>query len=285
MKKLLTLTLVSILLLTLASCGQIPADKNRGGDSTDEPQTVVTTTDEPQTPDTTAPQTPDTTKAPESTKAPATTKAPESTKAPATTKAPEPTKPAHKHTYTTNVQKATCTANGRKIYTCACGDAYSETLKATGHKWGNWKIQTLPSTTANGKDVRTCSACSAQETKATGKLLSRNSFYTDKNNYYTAGEVSIRPRAMYWSEDGCLYAECLVINGLDTTVSNIIVNELTFSVNGQKVASENFGMQAGVTIPSHCHEVRTFRFDPRTIANYGVNLSTNSCYANVKYDH
>ena len=279
MKKLLTLTLVSILLLTLASCGQIPADKNRGGDSTDEPQTVVTTTDEPQTvvtttdepqtPDTTAPQTPDT------------TKAPESTKTPATTKAPEPTKPAHKHTYTTNVQPATCTANGRKIYTCACGDAYSETLKATGHKWGNWNLHKLPTLTANGQLLRTCSACSATETKANGKLIQNNSFVNTNNNLLTIGEVTVRPRTMYWSEDGQLYVECFIINGLDKTISNIIMNELTFFANGKKVATDTFGKLSNLTIAPRKHAIWTFCFAP---SSYGVALNSVDCQFDINYN-
>lgn len=44
----------------------------------------------------------------------------------------------HTHSYTSKVTKAaTCTADGTKTYTCSCGDSYTETIKATGHKWGN----------------------------------------------------------------------------------------------------------------------------------------------------
>ena len=44
---------------------------------------------------------------------------------------------AHTHSYTSKVTKAaTCTAAGTKTYTCSCGDSYTETIKATGHKFG-----------------------------------------------------------------------------------------------------------------------------------------------------
>ena len=33
----------------------------------------------------------------------------------------------------TITKKATCTTNGTKTFKCACGDAYEETIKATGH--------------------------------------------------------------------------------------------------------------------------------------------------------
>ena len=40
----------------------------------------------------------------------------------------------HEHSYTETItKKATCTTNGTKTFKCACGDAYEETIKATGH--------------------------------------------------------------------------------------------------------------------------------------------------------
>ena len=43
----------------------------------------------------------------------------------------------HTHSYTSKVTKAaTCTTVGTKTYTCSCGDSYTETIKATGHKFG-----------------------------------------------------------------------------------------------------------------------------------------------------
>lgn len=41
----------------------------------------------------------------------------------------------HTHSYTSSVTtKATCTTDGLKTFTCSCGDSYTETIKATGHK-------------------------------------------------------------------------------------------------------------------------------------------------------
>ena len=39
----------------------------------------------------------------------------------------------HRHKYTESVTPATCTADGRKTYTCVCGDSYDEVIPATGH--------------------------------------------------------------------------------------------------------------------------------------------------------
>ena len=43
----------------------------------------------------------------------------------------------HTHKYTSTRVEATCTQNGKITYKCSCGDSYTETIKATGHKWGS----------------------------------------------------------------------------------------------------------------------------------------------------
>ena len=44
----------------------------------------------------------------------------------------------HPHKYSSKVTKeATCTTDGTKTYTCSCGDTYTETIKATGHSFGD----------------------------------------------------------------------------------------------------------------------------------------------------
>ena len=51
------------------------------------------------------------------------------------TPAPEtPTEPPHEHQYTSKTTtEATCLENGVMTYTCACGDSYTEVIRATGH--------------------------------------------------------------------------------------------------------------------------------------------------------
>ena len=46
--------------------------------------------------------------------------------------------PEHAHVYIlSSIEEATCTTDGRKIYTCSCGDSHSERITATGHEWKN----------------------------------------------------------------------------------------------------------------------------------------------------
>ena len=62
--------------------------------------------------------------------------------------------PATGHSYTSEITAATCTADGTAVYTCTCGDSYSEILPATGH---NYTVEVTDATcTEDGKEVYTC---------------------------------------------------------------------------------------------------------------------------------
>ncbi len=68
----------------------------------------------------------------------------------------------HNYKYNKTV-KATCTTNGYKLYKCTgsgCKSTKKVTIKATGHKYGDWKC------VSSNKDVctRECSACKNVET-------------------------------------------------------------------------------------------------------------------------
>ena len=69
-----------------------------------------------------------------------------------------PTETGHTHSYTSKVTKeANCTTDGVKTYTCNCGDKYTETIKATGHKYTD--TVTKPTCTAQGYTTHTCTKC------------------------------------------------------------------------------------------------------------------------------
>ena len=107
------------------------------------------------------------------------------TTVPATT--PSTTAPAtgtsHTHSYTSKVTTAaTCEKDGVKTFTCSCGDTYTESVKTTGHTWGEWKTVEAASISKEGKAQRTCSACSKTETKPLEKLaLPFNDFFNGGN--------------------------------------------------------------------------------------------------------
>ena len=64
----------------------------------------------------------------------------------------------HTHSYTSSVTKQpTCTATGIRTYTCSCGNSYTETIKATGHKYKTTVVK--PTCTEKGYTLHKCSVC------------------------------------------------------------------------------------------------------------------------------
>ena len=81
--------------------------------------------------------------------------------------------PALGHDFVSKVtKKATCTADGTLTYTCSrCNETKTETIKATGHKWSNWKRTTAATVFKPEVQTRKCSACNKSETRNIGKKL------------------------------------------------------------------------------------------------------------------
>lgn len=105
----------------------------------------------------------------------------------------------HEHKYSSSVTDPTCTEDGCVVYTCACGDTYTEAgdpafghswVEATctdakycsvcntvegealGHSFGEWVFMEEPTATTEGSKTRTCSVCGETETEtipATGE--------------------------------------------------------------------------------------------------------------------
>ena len=74
---------------------------------------------------------------------------------------------AHTHAFGewTVTTPATCTKDGVKTRTCACGETETQTIPATGHSFGEWTVTTPATCTADGVETRTC-ACGETETRA-----------------------------------------------------------------------------------------------------------------------
>ena len=66
----------------------------------------------------------------------------------------------HEHSYTKTVlSNATCTTAGTLKYTCSCGDSYTETIPATGHKSSGWIVDKAASIGVKGSKHRECTVC------------------------------------------------------------------------------------------------------------------------------
>ena len=67
-------------------------------------------------------------------------------------------KPVHTHSYTSKITKAaTCAEDGIRTYTCSCGNTYTETIKAPGHKYSPKVVK--PTYESEGYTLHTCSVC------------------------------------------------------------------------------------------------------------------------------
>lgn len=78
---------------------------------------------------------------------------------------------SHKHSYSGKITKAaTCKNTGTKLFTCSCGNSYTETISKTNHSWGNWKTTKEPTIDKEGISQRVCNICKATETKPIATL-------------------------------------------------------------------------------------------------------------------
>ena len=66
----------------------------------------------------------------------------------------KPEEPVHSHSYTTSVDNPTCTEGGATVYTCSCGDSYSEKIAPLGHSYTESKTE--PTCTEAGATIYTC---------------------------------------------------------------------------------------------------------------------------------
>ncbi len=64
---------------------------------------------------------------------------------------------------------ATCTKAGSKIYTCSCGNTYTEKISATGHKYNSGIVTKVPTCSAEGIKTFTCSSCGDTYTEKIAK--------------------------------------------------------------------------------------------------------------------
>ena len=70
----------------------------------------------------------------------------------------------HTHKYSVETVAPTCIVDGYNTEICPCGDIKSiDIIKATGHSFGEWIIETEASSTNDGLKYRECSVCLEKE--------------------------------------------------------------------------------------------------------------------------
>ena len=83
--------------------------------------------------------------------------------------------PKHTHNYDTLVgeeKKATCMIEGNKTFRCSCGETNTEIIKLLEHSYGEWTVDTKPTTEKEGLEKRVCMMCNKEETRLIAKLPS-----------------------------------------------------------------------------------------------------------------
>lgn len=107
--------------------------------------------------------------------------------------------------------------------------------------------------------------------------LSNNYFFNDTNYAYVVNELSIKPRYVYWQEDGTLVAECFVINGFSHAIYNIEVKTISFANADGLIASANFGALKNLVLGPYQYYVWVFSFPPDCVSIFGAFLASLMC--------
>lgn len=116
------------------------------------------------------------------------------------------------------------------------------------------------------------SAGSPLPTDTTAAYNEDNVFFNPTNYDGPDGEVTVKPRYVYW-EDGCLVAECFIINNLDATTARICIESLKVSNQKYIIAQAGFGELEDLMIEPNSYEVWTLRFLPDSIVTPNADLS------------
>jgi len=102
------------------------------------------------------------------------------------------TEAAHEHAYTKTITtQVTCETDGEVLFTCECGDSYTESVISTGHSFETYISNNDATYTADGTETATC-ICGETDTRtAEGSMLAYT--YTDMDaTMYVQKTVNVR---------------------------------------------------------------------------------------------
>lgn len=160
----------------------------------------------------------------------------------------------------------------------ACGNAEEDPIVLGPYSTVQPQLQTQEASQIQEPQIQETPQVQQQQTQ-------ENYFFNDLNNAYDLNNVSVKPRYMYW-DNGSLVAECFVINGLDTAVYNVNVNNLEFSNGAGVFASASFGTLQGASIAPYSYIVWTFTFPADCVYKTNADLTGNiNTSANTNYNY
>lgn len=114
---------------------------------------------------------------------------------------------SHVHDYRYTIAKsATCTEEGLGVYTCECGDEYTEEIPATGHQNTMWITEQEPTCTVAGYKDEWCLDCG--EVVNTEEISALGHSYGD-------WQIDAEPTC---TEEGSMHHICTTCNDVETKV-------------------------------------------------------------------
>ena len=189
------------------------------------------------------------------------------------TETPEPDteKPVHKHSYVLKkTTEATCMKEGEKIYSCACGDSYTEKIAKKSHTPEKKLTPAKPG--SNGKNVTICSVCKTvlkqdtiyapktlklskerygydgkvkkpgiKVTDSKGKVISGSAYKISYQNSKSVGKATVTVK-FQGNYTGTL-KKTFEICPKGTSISNVKAGKKSFSVKWKKQTSQTSGYE------------------------------------------
>ena len=98
----------------------------------------------------------------------------------------------HTHTYVETIKNATCETDGTITYTCDCGDYYTETIKSTGHVWGEYVFDDNATYTADATKTATCEKCQKKDTKVVSGTKLQYTYDELNETMYVTATTNVR---------------------------------------------------------------------------------------------
>lgn len=119
---------------------------------------------------------------------------------------------SHTHSYTETVTTAaSCTTEGVKTFSCECGDKYTQSIPATGHKWNSGVVTVEPTEETEGVRTYTCTVCGETRTETIPTLDHEHSYTSEVTTESTCTTDGVRKYTC--SVCGDTYTETIAANG------------------------------------------------------------------------
>ena len=158
--------------------------------------------------------------------------------------------PPHVHSYfETSRTDSTCTSVGQIVYTCDCGDSYTEEIAKKEHTPGDWTVKVSATEDSTGLEVKTCNVCGAEtDSRIIDKLPHTHSYKTDS-------------KAPTCTEDGYEKQTCACGSVINTVIpatghkyGEAVVVEPTCTKNGSStITCTKCSHKETTTIPATGH--------------------------------